>query len=76
MTKEEFDNKLKTIGMTRQTFADITKLSYGAVSNWQDHKKPVPGWVESWIDNYIKAKFGEDVINAIKPLIERQEENK
>lgn len=69
MTKKEFDNTLEKLGMSRQSFAEITKLSYGAVSNWHDEKKPVPGWVESWLDNYIKAKLGEDVINAVKPLI-------
>ena len=65
MKKDEFDNILKKIGMTRQEFADKTNLSYGAVSNWHDEKKPVPGWVDSWLDNYIKAKSYIDIKNKV-----------
>jgi len=56
MTKDIFDKTLKDIELTRQEFADITNLTYGAVSNWNDKNKPIPGWVESWLKNYIKAK--------------------
>lgn len=65
MKKDEFDDALKRIGMSRQEFADITNLSYGAVSNWHDEKKPVPGWVVSWLDNYIKAKSYIDIKNKV-----------
>lgn len=65
MKKDEFDDTLKKIGMSRQEFADITNLSYGAVSNWHDEKKPVPGWVDSWLDNYIKAKSYIDIKNKV-----------
>lgn len=65
MKKDEFDDTLKRIGMSRQEFADITNLSYGAVSNWHDEKKPVPGWVDSWLDNYIKAKSYIDIKNKV-----------
>ncbi|MBE0498600.1 MAG: hypothetical protein IBX43_05085 [Campylobacterales bacterium] len=61
MKKQEFDNLLKEINLTRQQFADLTKLSYGAVSNWNDEKKPVPGWVKSWLENYIERKKLEEL---------------
>ena len=70
MKKQEFDKLLKDINLTRQEFAELTKLSYGAVSNWNDEKKPVPGWVESWLKNYIKAKVSDEVIKTVKPFIE------
>jgi len=66
MKKDEFDDTLKRIGMSRQEFADITNLSYGAVSNWHDEKKPVPGWVDSWLENYISKKKYENIKNIIK----------
>jgi len=59
--KIEFDTTLKDINLTRQEFADLTNLTYGAVSNWHDDKKPIPGWVKSWLENYIKAKSYTDV---------------
>ena len=66
MKKDEFDDTLKRIGMSRQEFADITNLSYGAVSNWHDEKKPVPGWVDSWLENYISKKKYDHIKNIIK----------
>lgn len=69
MKKQEFDETLKKIGLSRQEFADMTELSYGAVSNWHDEKKPVPGWVKSWLDNYVKAKDMDNIVEAVKPYI-------
>lgn len=69
MKKQEFDTTLKNIELSRQEFADMTKLSYGAVSNWHDEKKPVPGWVKSWLENYIKAKDMDKVVEAVKPYV-------
>ncbi|AVK80639.1 hypothetical protein C6B32_01910 [Campylobacter fetus subsp. testudinum] len=58
MTKQEFDETIKNIGLSRQEFCDITGLAYSSVSNWHDEKKPIPSWVSSWLANYIKsAKF-------------------
>ncbi len=65
MKKQDFDKVLKDIKLSRQDFADMTNLSYGAVSNWHDEKKPVPGWVESWLENYIKAKSYTDVKDKV-----------
>jgi len=66
MKKQEFDKILKEIGLSRQKFADITNLSYGAVSNWHDEKKPVPGWVKSWLQNYIDKKKFDNIKSIIK----------
>jgi DNA-binding transcriptional regulator YiaG len=65
MKKQEFDETLKEIGLSRQEFATMTNLSYGAVSNWHDEKKPVPGWVKSWLENYVKAKDMDKVVDAV-----------
>ena len=69
MKKSKFDKILKDINLTRQEFANLTNLTYGAVSNWHDEKKPIPGWVESWLENYIKAKDMDKVAQAVKPYI-------
>lgn len=72
MKKEKFNQILKNIGLSRQEFADITKLSYGAVSNWDDEKKPIPGWVESWLDNYIESKSYNEIKNKVYEIEERK----
>ena len=69
MKKQEFDETLKRIGLSRQEFADMTELAYSTIGNWQDEKKPVPGWVKSWLDNYVKAKDMDKVVEAVKPHI-------
>lgn len=69
MNKKEFDETLKELNISRQDFANITGLSYGAIGNWNDDTKPVPSWVESWLENYIKAKDIEKIAEAVKPYI-------
>lgn len=69
MNKKDFDDILKKINLSRQEFANKTGLSYGAVGNWNDESKPVPSWVESWLENYIKAKDIEKIAEAVKSYI-------
>ncbi|AJC85507.1 hypothetical protein IMC75_08410 (plasmid) [Campylobacter peloridis] len=59
MLKKEFDEKIKSLGLTRQDFCNITGLAYSSVSNWNDNNKPIPIWVDSWIENYKYKKFYE-----------------
>lgn len=56
MKKQEFDGLLRDISLSRKEFADITGVAYSTIGNWHDEKKPVPDWVESWLENYIKSK--------------------
>ncbi len=70
MLKADFDKTLKEINLSRQEFADITNLTYGAVSNWNDKAKPIPGWVKSWLENYIDKKKFENIKKIIKEEIE------
>lgn len=46
---------LRESGLTNTQFAKITKLSNANISNWKK-KGETPGWVKSWLENYIKAK--------------------
>lgn len=69
MTKEKFDNLLRDLELSRQEFSNITGIAYSTINNWHDEKKPIPSWVDSWLENYIKAKDMDKVIDAIKPHI-------
>ena len=69
MKKQEFDETLKKIGLSRQEFADMTELGYSTIGNWHDEKKPVPGWVKCWLDIYVKAKDMDNIVEAVKPYI-------
>jgi len=66
MNEEEFKTKLKQAGLTKLKFAELTDMNRGSVSNWQQEGKSVPGWVDSWLVNYIEAKAFQKVKDAVK----------
>ncbi|EAH4468115.1 hypothetical protein CYA57_07230 [Campylobacter coli] len=66
MLKREFDEKIKSLGLTRQDFCNITGLAYSSVSNWNDNNKPIPIWVDSWLINYEKSLALDELLNIIE----------
>ena len=66
MKTEDFENNIKTLGVSRKEFAAMSGMSYNTVVNWHDEKKPIPGWVESWLDNYRKAKAAKIAADAMR----------
>ncbi len=69
MKKEELTLALDEIGLSKKEFASMCKISYNTVNNWNDDTKPIPPWVDSWVDNYVKAKAFDTVVDAVKPYI-------
>lgn len=69
MKKEELTRVLDKIGLSKKEFASMCKISYSTVNNWNDDTKPVPPWVSSWLDNYVKAKALDTVADAVRPYI-------
>ncbi|MDQ7044733.1 MAG: XRE family transcriptional regulator [Sulfurimonas sp.] len=74
MKKEEFTRTLKKENLAKKEFANLANISYNTVNNWNDDNKPVPPWVKSWLQNYIKAKVSEEVIKSVKPFINTKRE--
>ncbi|EAL3453339.1 hypothetical protein BAA14_08665 [Campylobacter coli] len=66
MLKREFDQKIKSLGLTRQDFCNITGLAYSSVSNWNDNNKPIPIWVDTWLLNYEKSLALDELLNIIE----------
>ncbi len=69
MLKSELTEILETINLSKKEFAQMANISYNTVNNWNDENRPVPPWVQSWLENYIKAKVSDNMIEAIKPFI-------
>lgn len=69
MLKDELTQTLKDIDLSKKDFAEKANISYNTVNNWNDTNKPVPPWVQSWLENYIKAKNMDKIIEAVKPHI-------
>ncbi|HED6010819.1 TPA: hypothetical protein R5V86_001837 [Campylobacter coli] len=66
MLKREFDEKIKSLGLTRQDFCNITGLAYSSVSNWNDNNKPIPIWVDTLLLNYEKSLALDELLNTIE----------
>lgn len=71
MTRKEFSDKLKEIGLTKKEFCEILYANIGTVNNWGNENHPVPFWVESWLKNYsdsLKFKKAKELFGcADKP---------
>jgi len=63
MNKENFSEELKKLNITKKEFADMCGISYMTVNNWNDENRPIPAWVDSWIQNY-KFKNFYDVVKT------------
>jgi hypothetical protein len=64
LTKNDFDVKVKNLGLKKTEFAELSNISYNTVKGWIKLEE-VPGWVESWLDNYadsIKLKAIKEVL--------------
>ncbi len=65
MNKQEFTDFLKNIDLSKKDFAELSNISYNTVNNWNDENRPVPPWVKSWLDNYVKAKNYNDMRHMV-----------
>lgn len=69
MLKADLTKILNEINLSKKEFANLSNISYNTVNNWNDENRPVPPWVQSWLDNYIKAQDMNKVIEAVKPYV-------
>jgi len=69
MTKEEFNNRLKSIEINKQDFSEISGVPYPTILNWgamRDNKPvAVPSWVEPFLNYYEKAQKLELVMSEV-----------
>ena len=68
MTKERFKELLKEVGLSKKQLAEILGVAEQTVNNWGSTNK-VPYWIESWLQNYIKAKDLDTIAKTVKPYI-------
>lgn len=66
MLKSELTNILETINLSKKEFAQMANISYNTVNNWNDENKPVPPWVQSWLENYIQMRKFETVKKTLR----------
>lgn len=77
MEIEQFEELLLKAELTRKEFCEQANISYSGMAKW-GQKYPganaFPGWVESWLLNYIKAKHFESIVKKVDEIrdIERK----
>lgn len=58
MDIKTFEAKLAELNLSKKEFAAMVGAVYNGVVNWNS-KGETPKWVDSWLDNYEKAKSYE-----------------
>ncbi|BAF73354.1 helix-turn-helix transcriptional regulator [Sulfurovum sp. NBC37-1] len=69
MNKEQLTSMLKGIGLSKKDFAELANISYNTVNNWNDDNKPIPSWVESWLDLYIDNKECKELKQLLQETV-------
>lgn len=66
MDYNEFDKLLGLAKLGKAEFAEINQLNKNSVFNWK--QKGVPGWVQPWLEHYIKSKAFDAVLDTAEQL--------
>lgn len=66
MTKQEFVTKLKDLNLSVADFAEMVGLHPASVRSFNDEKRPVPDWIDSWMQNYEKARALDELLALIE----------
>ncbi|MFX4242626.1 helix-turn-helix domain-containing protein [Aliarcobacter butzleri] len=69
LSNDEFKQLLKNAELSKKDFAELLGTSYQGVNNWGTNGREYPYWVKSWLENYIKAKDMDKVVETVKPYI-------
>ena len=75
MIKEDFDRLLKIAGFNKKNFAKELGIAQQTVNCWGTTQN-IPYWVESWLENYIKAKTYKDIREKIFEIEKYEQKNK
>ncbi len=68
MDKIKFNKLLEDANLNKKELANLLGCAIQTVNNWGSTQN-IPYWVESWLNNYIKAKVSDTIIETVKPFI-------
>lgn len=69
MTRDEFNIMLEKASLSKKEFCKIIDLNYNTVNTWGSSTIKIPKWVETWLQNYIKSKDMDRVVEAVTPYV-------
>ncbi|MCX2717803.1 hypothetical protein OQH61_08670 [Helicobacter sp. MIT 21-1697] len=68
MRNADFEHKLEQLGLSKKEFTTLVGMPYQTLMNWKQ-KEQTPVWVDSWLENYAKAKILDDISQVLKPYL-------
>jgi hypothetical protein len=78
MTKEEFNARLKELGLSQRDFSSISDTPYSTINNWGFNMNgkiiPVPKWVGPFLEHYDKSRKYDYLINEVFNAMEKLKE--
>tara|TARA_R110002050_G_scaffold56_1_gene403 strand:- start:516 stop:764 length:249 start_codon:yes stop_codon:yes gene_type:complete len=74
MNNSDFEDKLLSAGLTKQSFSNLTNVPIKTISNWLITRKgkagKTPNWVKAYLNLYIENNqnkiFNEKLIEELK----------
>ncbi|QCD51971.1 XRE family transcriptional regulator [Campylobacter sp. RM16192] len=67
MDKQEFNELLKRVNLTKKEFAELVGVLPTSVNNWGSSQN-IPYWVETWLLNYEKSNRYEKIKELTKDI--------
>lgn len=69
MNKERLNNLLEQAGLSKKELAKLLDINAQSVYAWESTHN-APYWIWSWLENYIKAKYFDAMMEIGKQLSE------
>lgn len=67
MDIQDFESALKRLDLSKADFAKMVGAVYNGVINW-NVRGQTPKWVQSWLENYEKARKFDKIKELIKSV--------
>ena len=67
MNIQDFESTLKRLDLSKADFAKMVGAVYNGVINW-NVRGQTPKWVQSWLENYEKARKFDKIKELIKSV--------
>ncbi len=67
MDIQDFESTLKRLDLSKADFAKMVGAVYNGVINW-NVRGQTPKWVQSWLENYEKARKFDKIKELIKSV--------
>ena len=67
MDIQDFESTLKRLDLSKADFAKMVGAVYNGVINW-NVRGQTPKWVQSWLENYEKARKFDKIKELIKTV--------